>query len=65
MTNVHVMDTKMRGGKERIEGRFEDGCILRVEGEGREGEQMGMIERSSGYEWQNEGCYSSVLESCR
>ena len=44
MTNVQVLDRKMRAGKGRIQGRPEDRCTLRVEGEGRDGEQEKVVE---------------------
>ena len=44
MTDVQVLDRKLRGGKGRIEGRPEERCTSRVEGEGRDGEQEKVVE---------------------
>ena len=44
MTDVQVLDGKLRGGNGRIEGRPEDRCTSRVEGEGRNGEQEKAME---------------------
>ena len=44
MTDIQVLDRKMRGGKGRIEGRPEDRCTSKVEEEGRDGEQEKVVE---------------------